>query len=461
MITEIDDNQPPALDNAIDLTEKKDGGVLKVIKKAPTSDEQPRKGNKVTVHYVGKLKDGTEFDSSRDRDSKFSFNLGKGEVIKAWDIGVASMKKGEVCELHCKPDYAYGKQGSPPKIPPDSTLIFEVELFEWEGEDLTEAKDKGVVKQMLVDGQDYITPNPGATVNIKFTGKYKGTVFDERELEYILCEADDELNLPPAIDIAVKQMKREEKCNIIVQPKYGYGSNGNEKLNIPPDAELSYDIELIKFEKVKEAWEMLDEEKIEQSKIVKEKGTKYLKDNKFKQAILNYKKIIDYLSYHDAKIDGSEEDQKVIKEWKELKLAGYLNLSLACIKAGQYAQAHNNCAEALKMDPKNEKALFRDAEAYRHEIDFKHAKAAYAEVLKVNPNNGTARKFMKDCAAKIQEQAEKEKSKYKGMFDKFAKQDKEHEIRQKVEQKEKAKAAKKVNEKGDVNGDQPMEAEST
>lgn len=72
-------------------------------------------------------------------------------------------------------------------------------------------------------------------------------------------------------------MKRQEVCSIIVQPKYGYGPEGNKKFNVPPNAVLNYDIELQKFEKVKEPWEMLDEEKIEQSKIVKDKGTKYLK----------------------------------------------------------------------------------------------------------------------------------------------------------------------------------------
>jgi FK506-binding protein 4/5 len=78
------------------------------------------------VHYVGKLLDGTVFDSSRERNQPFTFRLGEGMVIKGWEKGIASMRKGEIALLTCKPEYAYGKAGSPPKIPADATLQFEV-----------------------------------------------------------------------------------------------------------------------------------------------------------------------------------------------------------------------------------------------------------------------------------------------------------------------------------------------
>nr|XP_034958932.1 peptidyl-prolyl cis-trans isomerase FKBP4-like [Zootoca vivipara] len=111
---------------AVDVTPGLDGGVLKIIKKEGIGTESPMIGDKVTVHYSGWLLDGTKFDSSRDRKDKFSFDFGKGEVIKAWDITVGTMKVGELCQITCKPEYAYGSAGSPPKIPPNATLIFEV-----------------------------------------------------------------------------------------------------------------------------------------------------------------------------------------------------------------------------------------------------------------------------------------------------------------------------------------------
>ncbi|KAI8605016.1 hypothetical protein EDD21DRAFT_316941 [Dissophora ornata] len=94
------------------------------------SGESPVKKSTVNVHYVGTLfNNGDKFDSSRDRGSPFTFNLGVGQVIKGWDEGVKTMKIGELAELVCAPDYAYGESGSPPTIPGNSTLKFEVELL--------------------------------------------------------------------------------------------------------------------------------------------------------------------------------------------------------------------------------------------------------------------------------------------------------------------------------------------
>jgi FK506-binding protein 4/5 len=114
---------------AIDLSPAKDNGVLKEIIKEGQGDETPTLGGKVKVHYTGTLLDGTKFDSSKDRNQPFKFDLGREKVIKAWDIGVASMKKGEIAILTCAPEYAYGKSGSPPSIPPDATLKFEVSKY--------------------------------------------------------------------------------------------------------------------------------------------------------------------------------------------------------------------------------------------------------------------------------------------------------------------------------------------
>ncbi len=102
---------------------------MKIEKLASGNGPAPQSGNTVTVHYTGWLPNGTKFDSSVDRNEPFSFVLGAGEVIQGWDQGVATLRVGDKARLTIPPELAYGSQGYPGAIPPNATLIFEVELL--------------------------------------------------------------------------------------------------------------------------------------------------------------------------------------------------------------------------------------------------------------------------------------------------------------------------------------------
>ncbi|KAL1131677.1 hypothetical protein AAG570_011290 [Ranatra chinensis] len=115
-----------------DAKKKLQIGIKKRIENCTTKS---KKGDFLHMHYTGKLEDGTVFDSSYDRDQPLTFTLGSGQVIKGWDQGLMGMCEGEKRKLVIPSNLGYGSNGSPPKIPPDATLIFEVELVKIEKRD--------------------------------------------------------------------------------------------------------------------------------------------------------------------------------------------------------------------------------------------------------------------------------------------------------------------------------------
>ncbi|PAA86682.1 hypothetical protein BOX15_Mlig024991g2, partial [Macrostomum lignano] len=395
-----------------------DGGVYKKVLTEGVGEVTPSVEDSVFVHYTGTLfggdRDGEKFDSSRDRNEPFSFKLGAGQVIKGWDEAVKTMRRGEVCDIVLRSDYAYGKSGSGAKIPPNAALKFNIELIRWEGEDVSEAKDKGVIKHCLRKGEGYQKPGIGAMVTVNLVGKHEGREFDSRTGVSFEVGLADEAGLPQGVDFAVRSMTKGEKASFSVSETYAQAQN------VPANAAVVYELELTDFEKMKESWELNEEEKVAQAELLKAKGTEYFKKSKMRPALTYYNRVVDFLKWDSGFEDKPEElrQQRVA-----LLLAARLNLSLVHFKLGDHRQCIEEADEAIKLNADAAKAYFRRGQARMATHDYDEAREDFEKVAQLEPGNQAAAQQIALAKQRIIEEKNRQKKTFYGMFDKFAQHD--------------------------------------
>lgn len=226
-------------------------GLRKRILIKGNSWQTPFFGDEAEVHFSGQIRGGACLESSRDKGTPFKFRLGQREVIKGWEEGVATMKKGERAIFTIPPNLAYGEVGSPPLIPPNSTLVYDIEMISWSTiRDIT--GDGGILKKITREGEGWATPRDGDEVLVKYEVRLEnGTLVSESEGEEFYVNDD---YICPAIIRAVKTMRRGEKAELAVKFSYSFKEVENEaaKLGISasPASNLTIQLELISWKSV-------------------------------------------------------------------------------------------------------------------------------------------------------------------------------------------------------------------
>jgi len=224
-------------------------------------------------------------------------------------------------------------------------------------------------------------------------------------------------------------MKKGEEAEITIKPEYGFGIqrfNNQTFTELSGETELKYTIKLTKFERSKESWQLDADQKVEQAKMFKEKGTKYFKDEKYEMAASRYNKVIDFLEHEISLKDEAEVERKSLLQ------AGRMNLALCKMKLQDWIEARNLCSKVIEENLENSKAWFRRGEAYFCLNDWDNAKADFEKTVQLDQDNKAAKNKVLLCEQKIKTHRQKEKKTFANMFDKFAAIDQKREETEKM-----------------------------
>eukprot|EP00958_Prasinococcus_capsulatus_P003881 scaffold356_cov363-Prasinococcus_capsulatus_cf.AAC.3 len=392
-----------------------DGGIIKKVLAEGSGWEKPREKDEVQVVFTAKKADGTVFEESGDDGALFV--VGEGFFCPALAKVVTTMQKGERVTCEVKPRYGFAEEGYGEKLGPNESFTLEVEVQSWRKVSEVPGSDGMVVKKQFKEGEGYEKPNEGSTI----TAKYTLCLADGTEVEKCQDEprvwTNDEDMVVPGLDLAVLDMRKGEVAEIKIQPQMGFG--GQEQAlalgHVPTNSVLVYMLELVDFVRVKESYDLNNEEKVQAAEAKKAEANALYKDGKLDRALKRYAKA---LTYVDA--DGTFNDDEK-REAKKLRCSLNLNMAAVHLKQKDAKQTISKCNKALDIEFTNVKALYRRAQALVLDDCFVEAEADLKKILEIDEDNREAKLELRKLKVKMKEQSQKESKLYGNMFERMRK----------------------------------------
>jgi len=254
------------------------------------------------------------------------------------------------------------------------------------------------VVTLVVDIKMYNTDNPQQ-------------IFEEKAQKELII---GEENMTQGLEKGLCSMKKGEVSQITVSPMYGFGESGfsRDGIQVPPNTNITYQIELVSFEKEKETWEMDSfSEKKDAALRRKNDGNKFYSSNKYQLAIRKYQRAIDLFSYKTGMKD-SEKQESI----KEIEVPCHGNISQCFLKEKNYKKALEHANKVIDLDKSNTKGLWRRGEAYLGLNEIENAEKDFAAAVQLEPNDKSLQSSLKKAQQMKHQVMAKEKNMWKKAF---------------------------------------------